>query len=123
MNEIKFTIPLNPVTKKNSQQIILVCGKPRIIPSKKYKEYERDCIPFLTHVEHVTGRLNVKAVYFMRTRRRVDLINLHEALHDILVKAGVLEDDNCKIIYSTDGSYVDYDKENPRTEVTITYLD
>lgn len=123
MNEIKFTIPLNPVTKKNSQQIILVCGKPRIIPSKKYKEYERDCMPFLTHVEHVTGRLNVKAVYFMRTRRRVDLINLHEALHDILVKAGVLEDDNCKIIYSTDGSYVDYDKENPRTEVTITYLD
>ena len=122
MNEIKFTIPLNPVTKKNSQQIILVCGKPRIIPSKKYKEYERDCIPFLTHVEPVTGRLNVKAVYFMRTRRRVDLINLHEALHDILVKAGVLEDDNCKIIYSTDGSYVDYDKENPRTEVTITYL-
>ena len=120
--EIKFTIPLNPVTKKNSQQIILVGGRPRIIPSKKYKEYERDCIPFLTHVEHVTGRLNVKAVYFMRTRRRVDLINLHEALHDILVKAGVLEDDNCKIIYSTDGSYVDYDKENPRTEVTITYL-
>lgn len=123
MNEIKFTIPLNPVTKKNSQQIILVGGRLRIIPSKKYKEYERDCIPFLTHVEHVTGRLNVKAVYFMRTRRRVDLINLHEALHDILVKAGVLEDDNCKIIYSTDGSYVDYDKENPRTEVTITYLD
>ena len=123
MDEIKFTIPLNPVTKKNSQQIILVGGRPRIIPSKKYKEYERDCIPFLTHVEPVTGRLNVKAVYFMRTRRRVDLINLHEALHDILVKAGVLEDDNCKIIYSTDGSYVDYDKENPRTEVTITYLD
>ena len=123
MNEIKFTIPLNPVTKKNSQQIILVGGRPRIIPSKKYKEYERDCIPFLTHVEPITGRLNVKAVYFMRTRRRVDLINLHEALHDILVKAGVLEDDNCKIIYSTDGSYVDYDKENPRTEVTITYLD
>ena len=122
MNEIKFTIPLNPVTKKNSQQIILVGGRPRIIPSKKYKEYERECIPFLTHVEPVTGRLNVKAVYFMRTRRRVDLINLHEALHDILVKAGVLEDDNCKIIYSTDGSYVDYDKENPRTEVTITYL-
>ena len=122
MNEIKFTIPLNPVTKKNSQQIILVAGRPRIIPSKKYKEYERECIPFLTHVEPVTGRLNVKAVYFMRTRRRVDLINLHEALHDILVKAGVLEDDNCKIIYSTDGSYVDYDKENPRTEVTITYL-
>ena len=123
MNEIKFTIPLNPVTKKNSQQIILVGGRPRIIPSKKYKECERDCMPFLRYIDRITGRINVKAVYFMKTRRRVDLTNLHEALHDILVHYGILEDDNCNIIYSTDGSYVDYDKDNPRTEVTITYLD
>ena len=120
--EIKFTIPLNPVTKKNSQQIVLVGGRPRIIPSKKYKEYERDCMPFLRYIDRITGRINVKAVYFMKTRGRVDLTNLHEALHDILVHYGILEDDNCNIIYSTDGSYVDYDKDNPRTEVTITYL-
>ena len=123
MKDVKFTIPLNPVTKKNSQQIIMVCGRPRIIPSKKYKEYERDCMPFLTNIHKITGKLNVKAVYYMKTRRRVDLTNLHEALHDILVKYGILEDDNCNIIHSTDGSYVDYDKENPRTEVTITYID
>lgn len=35
----------------------------------------------------------------------------------------VLSDDNCKIIVSTDGSYVDVDKWEPRTEVTITELE
>jgi hypothetical protein len=39
---------------------------------------------------------------------------------DCLVSAGVIEDDNCKIAASHDGSYVDYDKENPRVEIVIT---
>ena len=72
MNEIKFTIPLNPVTKKNSQQIVLVGGRPRIIPSKKYKEYERDGMPFLRYIDKITGRMKVIAVYFVKARRRVD---------------------------------------------------
>lgn len=59
----------------------------------------------------------------MPNRRRVDLINLHEALHDILVHYKVLADDNCKIIVSMDGSYVDVDKWEPRTEVTITEVE
>lgn len=55
----------------------------------------------------------------MPARRRVDLCNLHEALCDVLVKYGVLEDDNSNIVVSMDGSRVFYDKENPRTEVEI----
>lgn len=46
-------------------------------------------------------------------------MNLEQALLDVMVKYGVLIDDNCKVVQSMDGSYVDYDKENPRTEVTI----
>ena len=56
----------------------------------------------------------------MPTRRKVDLINLHSALHDSLVAANILLDDNCAIIKSTDGSRVMFDKNNPRTEITIT---
>ena len=56
----------------------------------------------------------------MPTKRRVDLINLHSALHDVLVHYKVIEDDNSKIVVSTDGSRVRYSKENPRTEVEIT---
>ena len=56
----------------------------------------------------------------MPTRRRVDLLNLLEASLDILVDAGILEDDNSSIVVSHDGSRVLYDKENPRAEITIT---
>lgn len=121
---IKFTIKLAPVTKKNSQQIIYnkSTGKAMIIPSKVYKQYEKDVKWFMPKVETITEPVNIKAVFYMPTRRRVDLVNLQEALLDVLVKYEVLEDDNCKIVYSMDGSYVSYDKENPRTEVEICKL-
>ena len=59
----------------------------------------------------------------MKTRHAVDLTNLLEAVDDVLVKYGVLEDDNSRIIVSHDGSRVLYDKQRPRTEVTIRFLD
>ena len=44
---IAFTIPVAPVTKKNHQQIISIKGKPMVIPSKQYRQYEADCGYFL----------------------------------------------------------------------------
>ena len=122
--QYKFTIPLKPITKKNSQQIIKdKTGRPRIIQSSAYRKYEKQCEPYMPHIDTIDHKVNVKSVYYMPNNRRVDLTNLHEALHDILVHYGVLIDDNCKIIVSTDGSYVDVDKWNPRTEMTITDLE
>lgn len=92
-----------------------------IIPSKAFKQYEKDCKHFIKRLkEPINEPINVKAIYYMKSRHRVDLINLHEALHDVLVKYGMLVDDDSKIIVSTDGSRVVYDKANPRTEVTVT---
>lgn len=83
--EYKFTIPLRPITKKNSQRIIKDgSGKVRIIPSAAYKKYEKQCGTCIPHIQTIDRPVNVKAVYYMPNRRRVDLINLHEALHDIL---------------------------------------
>jgi Holliday junction resolvase RusA-like endonuclease len=47
------------------------------------------------------------------------LSNLIEAAQDVLVKAGVIEDDNYKYIKSLDGCRVEFDKKNPRTEIEI----
>ena len=41
-------------------------------------------------------------------------------MDDILVAAGILQDDNSSIVMGHDGMRVYYDKENPRTEITIT---
>lgn len=117
---IAFTIPLTPITKKNSQQIIkLPDGRPCIVPSSQYRKYEREACKHLQPLG-IDYPVNVKAIYYMPTLRKVDLTNLHSALHDILVAAGVLIDDNFRIIVSTDGSRVEHDKLRPRTEVEIT---
>jgi Holliday junction resolvase RusA-like endonuclease len=120
---MKFTINLPPVTKKNHSQIIVVGGRPRLIPSKQYIQYEKDCQFFMPRILTIDRPINVKAIYYMSTRRKVDLPNLHNALHDVLVAYRVVEDDNYKIIASTDGSRVRYDKDNPRTEIEITEVD
>lgn len=120
---MKIVIPIQPRTKKNSQQIIMAKGRPMIIPSKEYKQYEKDCGVFLTHVEPYLSPCNVKCLYYMPTRRRVDLVNLQEATLDILVHYGILMDDNSDVVVSMDGSRVLYDKDNPRTEIEITEVE
>lgn len=116
---INFIIELNPITKKNHQNIIKVKGRPMVIPSKQYRMYENAATPFCPYLL-IDYPVNVEAHYYMPTRRRVDITNLESALMDLLVCAGTLQDDNCRIVVSTDGSRVHYDKENPRTEVIIT---
>lgn len=116
---IKFTIDIPPRTKKNSQQIITIKSRPMIIPSKLYRQYEKDCKPFIPKIDKIDYPINLKCIYYMPTKRRVDLNNLLEATTDMLVHYGVLEDDNSNIVCSHDGSRVYVDKNNPRTEIYI----
>lgn len=124
VEEIKITIFGDPATKKNSQRIISVRGRPMIIPSARYKAYEKNVLAQV-HSESKRGlecRVNVKCKYYMQTRRRVDLANLLEATTDALVRAGVFADDNSNIIAGHDGSRVYYNKIDPRVEITISEL-
>lgn len=121
MESVEFTIEAAPVTKKNHQQIMINrrTGKPFVMPSKQYRAYQEAAKWFVPH-ETVTGPVNVRCLFYMPTRRRVDLVNLLEAADDVLVYAGLLEDDNCAVICGHDGSRVLYDRERPRTEIVIT---
>lgn len=120
---MKLTLYGNPATKKNSQSIIInrATGRPMLIQSKRYRDYERACIKQITglHRKKIDYPVTVICRYFRKTRHRVDLTNLLEATDDILVKAEVLADDNSKIIKSHDGSRVFFDKDNPRVEIEI----
>ena len=123
----KYIISLPPITKKNSQQILINhrTGRPFIAPSRQYKKYEQKAIKLLANKPKspVQAPCRVVTLFYMPTRRRVDLTNLMEAAHDVLVAAGILADDNNTIIASVDGSRVLYDKENPRTEIIIQELE
>ena len=119
---VQITLAGQPITKKNSQQIIKVGRRTMIIPSPQYRQYEKDCLMQIPKSARlgITSAVNMQCKYYMPTRRRVDLCNLLEATCDVLVAAGVLEDDNCRIVASHDGSAVYHDKKNPRVEITLT---
>ena len=119
---LKFTIPIAPISKKNSQRIFRPNGQKRIVvaPSEAYKNYEAAAAVFIPRNVHINEPVNIKCLFYMPTRRLCDLTNLLEAIDDVLVKTGLLADDNYTIIESHDGSRVNYDKKNPRTEIYIT---
>lgn len=121
---IKFTLPIRPVTKKNSGQIITVGGIPRLIPSKQYLQFEKDCQPYFKRVLNQIGQIdypiNLQAVFYVETKRKIDLPNLLNAVDDAMVKSELILDDNRDIIASHDGSRVYHDKFNPRIEIEIT---
>lgn len=121
---IKFTLPIRPVTKKNSGQIITVGGIPRLIPSKQYLQFEKDCQPYFKRVLNQIGQIdypiNLQAIFYVETKWRIDLPNLLNAVDDAMVKSELILDDNRDIIASHDGSRVYHDKFNPRIEIEIT---
>lgn len=123
---IEFTIPVRPATKKNSGQIIQVKGRSILIPSKQYKQFEKDCLPYLYRVKDTAGVINypvnVQCIFFTETKRKIDLPNLLNAIDDAMVKSGLIVDDNRDIIAAHDGSRVFHDKFNPRIEITITEI-
>ena len=121
--EYFYTIHGNPVTKKNSQRIIHPeNGGTLIKPSAAYEAYENMSLYFLQPrpVSPISEPVNIRCLYYMETRRKVDLTNLLSATDDILVKAAILKDDNRNILAGHDGSRVFYDHDYPRVEITIT---
>lgn len=125
---LKVTIPMNPVTKKNSQRILWRWSSkkrsrvPYIGPSEAFINYQALCIQYLNKYRKldIDKPVNCQYIYYMATRRKVDQGNLVNATDDILVHYGILEDDNSNIVKGHDGSRVRYDKENPRVDITIT---
>lgn len=118
-----IVIPLDPKTKKTGQRIVTNGNRKMIIPSKQYMEYEQACGWYVKPRSEIDYPVNVKCIFYRQKKTRVDLPNLLQAVDDILVKYGVLKDDNYKIIAGHDGSRIRFDKDNPRTEITIEKVD
>ena len=119
-----FSIPGAPRTKKNSP--VMIKGRNLLLPSEAFRRYASETKLFWMHeaalrLGHpIDYPVNICAVYYMDTKRIVDLVGLLQGTLDLMVEFGILKDDNSRIAATYDGSRVDYDKENPRVEITIT---
>ena len=122
---LKFTIPIHPITKKNNPRIFHNGNRTIVLPSKAYERFENDCLRVIPgkYRKKIDYPVNIKVLYYIKTRKRIDKTNLESAIMDVLVKAGVIADDSAiapEIVVSTDGSRVLIDKLNPRIEIEIT---
>jgi Holliday junction resolvase RusA-like endonuclease len=129
--KLTFEIPLEPRTKKNSAMIAGIgsrcpfCGKFKkqfIRQGRAHDIYVHKALPYVKPIPEkpIDTPVHIKYLFYMGTHRIVDKLNLQAAADDLLVMAGVLKDDNSRIVVSHDGSRVLYDKERPRTEIIIT---
>jgi len=119
-----LTIKGNPVTKKNSPQIVWAKSKagkryPMPIPSKPYLKWIEAAgfqVPAEMRKNTIATDVAVSAVIY-RKKRIGDLDNYLAAVGDMLQKTKVIKND--RQIVSWDGSRLDHDKENPRIEIMI----
>lgn len=121
---MKFTIPVAPRTKKNHSQLVtLKTGRQMLLPSKTYKEFEKKVCDWvrnnLIDFKAISRPVNMCCKFYKDKDYRSDLPGYLQAICDALVKAKVLEDDNHRIVSSTDGSEVLLDRDNPRIEIEI----
>ena len=123
----KYEIPLDTRTKKNHMTIAgtgarcPLCGKRAkqfVRQGRANTEYSAMAAKYL-FPKPLPGPLHIVYTVYTGTMRLVDDLNLYASLDDILVKEGILSDDNRKVIRCRDGSRVLYDKERPRAEICI----
>lgn len=120
---MQIIIPLNPRSKKNSQNIVFNkrTGKRMIVQNERYTEYEKLCKKYIPKLEKpIDFPINLQCNFFVCDARRRDIANYLEAIQDILVKYKLISDDNYTIINSLDNCSMQIDREYPRVEITIT---
>lgn len=100
-----------------------------LLPNKKYVEWEDGAIYQLQtqkaalRAPMITEPVNVASIIYRLTKRRIDLTNLHQSIHDVLERAGILENDF--LVETTNGSrrILGVEKGQERVEIYITKAD
>lgn len=63
---MRFCIPLEPIPKKNNMEFIINrrTNKPMLLPSKRYRQYEKDCGNFIKAREKpIDFPVNVRCIF------------------------------------------------------------
>lgn len=124
---MKIEIPIMCKSKKNHQKIVINprTHKPLIIQGDWYRQFEKDCGYYLKRYSglKINYPINLKCTFIVPDRRKKDIVNLLNAIQDILVKYEVIEDDNYNIVAGIDGSRIIYEKGVEKTIIEITKME
>lgn len=112
------------VSKKNSKQVFVRNGRVIVLPSKAYRIWEDDALWQIKaqRVQPVDGPVSLKMALWAKDLRSSDLENKVSSVQDMLVKAGVLPDDDWKSVPKIEAEYMGVDREMPRCEVQLEVI-
>lgn len=122
-----------PEIKKNCQKVIYQKYLKRniVVYTANYNGWKKDFLRQLglcfngkfrnnkNRLKDINYPIILKIHFYVPDNRKRDLSNMYEGCQDILVEAGIIKDDNYKIVFGHDGSRIFLDKENPRIEFWI----
>ncbi len=117
MEELDFIIPGEVISKKNSKR----CFGGKAVSSKAHMKWEKQAMAEMQYKRvKWTGDYPVElhVFFYRKTRRIFDYSNLLESVQDMMVKAGIIFDDDFKhVIPVISGMAID--KDHPRVAVSI----
>jgi len=119
---LKITIFGEVISKKNSRIPVKRGKRIFIIPSKVYSAYEKQAVKQLVKKQQWVGSYPVYVEIFIyrKTLRLFDFDNMQASINDVLVKAGILEDDSMRhILPKIKDHGWEKDATKPRVELDI----
>lgn len=117
---MEIEIPGQTPSQKNSKQII-PSRPPRLVDNKIVRAWRTKTAKYLqeTYKDDLKEK-QVIAIYtfYLKDRVRRDIDNMISSCNDALVQAGILSDDNWKVL-RIGGAEATLDKDNPRAEIVL----
>lgn len=116
-----FTLNGRIPSKKNSKAIRIIRGIPMLFSSGAYNKWNKEQLKEIGKSKiGVYRKINsIQLTFFAPDKRKTDLTNKAESIMDLLVDAGIIEDDNWYVIPMVILIFGGIDTINPRCEVTI----
>lgn len=117
---ITITLKGSVPSKKNNKQITYRNGRLGLRSSDNYLAWNYEQLMTMKRVKPIKGPVRSIAItFFIDSKRKTDLTNKAESVMDLLVDAGIIEDDNCFIVPYVLLIFGGVDKTNPRALVNI----
>lgn len=120
---IKLILKGSVPSKKNNKRIVAWGNRVGLRSSDRFLAWHHDQMMTsgIKRIKKIKGPVSYINLYFYRENiRRVDLSNMAESVMDLLVDAGIIEDDNIFIVPELSLHFGGIDKKNPRVEVYIS---
>ena len=118
---MKITLIGNTPAKKTGQRSFGKGRRKKILPSKRHEAWHDQNMAALVLPDvplPLPCRVRLSVHFVRQSHRRWDYTNALDAVQDFLVDAGILIDDNAEVLCLGDITH-EYDKLNPRAEVTL----